>query len=48
MAKIYFYNLKELIDSGEETLEQILNFRINEIPERWRNEVIDLLIKEYK
>lgn len=48
MAKIYFYKFKELIDSGEETLTHVLNFRMSEVPDRWRGEVIDLLTSEYQ
>lgn len=48
MAKIYFYKYKELIDNGTETLEHVLNFSVEEVPERWRDEVIDLLINEYE
>ena len=47
MAKIYFYKYKELIDSGQETLINVLNFRLSEVPERWRDEVIVLLTNEY-
>lgn len=47
MAKMYFYKYKDMIDSGEESLTHVLNFYIDNIPVRWRSEVIEMLTHEY-
>ena len=47
MAKIYFNKFKGLIDGGAETLNHVLNFSVKDVPERWRDEVINLLTTEY-
>ena len=43
MAKIYYRKYKERIDAGEITTEQAVELAGAEVPERWRDAVIDLL-----
>ena len=43
MAKVYYRRYKALIDSGEITLEEAIELVRTEVPERWRNAVIELL-----
>lgn len=47
MAKMYFYKYKDMIGSGEESLANVLNFYMDDIPARWRSEVIEMLTHEY-
>lgn len=43
MAKIYYRRYKERIDSGEITVEEAIELAETEVPEKWRQAVIDLL-----
>ena len=43
MAKVYYRRYKALIDSGEITLEEAIELVQVEVPERWRDAVIELL-----
>ena len=43
MAKIYYHKYKAMADSGEITLEQAITLVEREVPERWREEVKELL-----
>lgn len=43
MAKIYFNKYKKRIDAGEITIEQAIELAETEVPEKWRDAVIELL-----
>lgn len=43
MAKIYYRKYKARIDSGEITLEEAIALVEEEVPERWKAAVIELL-----
>lgn len=43
MAKVYFRKYKARIDAGEITLEEALALVDEEVPERWRAAVKELL-----
>ena len=43
MAKIYFRRYKERIDRGEITVNEAIELAEQEVPERWRAAVIELL-----
>jgi len=43
MAKIYFRKYKTRIDAGEVTVEEAIALAEEEVPERWRAAVIELL-----
>lgn len=43
MAKVYYRKYKAKIDSGEITLEEAIALVNEEVPERWRVAVIELL-----
>nr|AHF24069.1 hypothetical protein [uncultured bacterium Contig643] len=47
MAKVYFRRYKARIDAGEITAEEAIALAREEVPERWRAAVIDLL-EEYE
>ena len=43
MAKVYYRKYKARIDSGEITLDEAIALVNEEVPERWREAVIELL-----
>ena len=43
MAKIYFRRYKERIDRGEITVDEAIVLADQEVPERWRAAVIEML-----
>jgi hypothetical protein len=43
MAKIYYKKYKAMIDSGEITLAKAIKLVKKEVPERWRDAVIEML-----
>ena len=43
MAKIYFRRYKERIDRGEINVNEAIELAEQEVPERWRAAVIELL-----
>ena len=43
MAKIYYNRYKKRIDNGEITVEEAIALAESEVPERWRDAVIELL-----
>ena len=43
MAKIYYNRYKKRIDNGEITLDEAIALAEVEVPERWREAVIELL-----
>ncbi len=43
MAKIYYRRYKERIDDGDITVAEAIELARQEVPERWRQAVIDLL-----
>ena len=47
MAKVYFRHYKEMIDNGEVTLEQAIALVNEEVPTKWRQQVIDMLNEAY-
>ena len=47
MAKIYYRKYHERIKSGEITLEQALLLVETEVPERWRNQVKEMLLENH-
>ena len=47
MAKIYFNKYSQMIDNGEITLEQAIALVNEEVPTKWRQQVIDMLNEAY-
>lgn len=43
MAKIYFNKYKKRIDNGEITVDEAIALAETEVPERWRDAVVELL-----
>ena len=43
MAKIYFNRYKKRIDNGEITVDEAIALAESEVPERWRDAVVELL-----
>ena len=43
MAKIYYNRYKKRIDNGEITVAEAIELAETEVPERWREAVIELL-----
>lgn len=43
MAKIYFRRYKQRIDDGELTVQEAIDLAGEEVPKKWRSEVIVLL-----
>ena len=48
MAKIYFNKYSRMIDNGEITLEQAIALVNEEVPMKWRQQVIDMLNEAYQ
>ena len=46
MAKVYYRKYKARIESGELTLEEAIALVETEVPDRWRQEVITMLMGE--
>lgn len=47
MAKIYFKKYKKYIDDGILTLDEAIAKVEVEVPEKWRAEVVEMLIEAY-
>lgn len=43
MAKIYYRQYKRRIEKNEITLDEAIELAKTEVPQRWRDEVIELL-----
>lgn len=43
MAKIYFDRYKKRIDNGEITVQEAIDLAQNEVPTRWRADVVSML-----
>jgi hypothetical protein len=43
MAKVYYRKYKARIDAGEITVEEAIALAETEVPERWREAVIEML-----
>ena len=43
MAKIYYNKYIKRVNSGEITLKQAIALAKKEVPERWRDQVVELL-----
>ncbi len=43
MAKIYYNRYKKRIDNGEITVDEAIALAEAEVPERWRDAVVELL-----
>ena len=46
MAKIYYRRYKERISAGEITTEQAIELAETEVPVKWRQAVIDMLMED--
>ena len=43
MARIYYNRYMKRVDSGELTIDEAIEYAEIEVPERWRDAVIELL-----